>query len=178
MWSSWEYVRTAELVGSLSLATDLAMGLPLEHGLESAVIATRLARSLGVDDEVASQGLSTAACSTTSAAPPTPRSLPSCSQSGTMLENFNPAIYGSSGEVVRGIVRSISPTRSPAGSRGRFQVARTLPRAMRGHPIHMAAMCEVRPTCWASASVSRIDPHGLFGQPTEHWDGKGRLFLA
>ena len=50
-----ESVRTAELVGSLSLATDLAMDLPLEHGLESAVIATRLARSLGVDDEVASQ---------------------------------------------------------------------------------------------------------------------------
>ena len=48
-------VRTAEVVASLSLATDLAMGLPLEHGLESAVLGSRLALSLGVDDATASE---------------------------------------------------------------------------------------------------------------------------
>ena len=165
-----EYVRTAELVGSLSLATDLAMGLPLEHGLESAVIATRLARSLGVEDEVASQAfygslLYYVGC--TADAEISAELFPW----GTMLENFNPAIYGSSGEVVRGIVRSISDPESGRLTRA-LQVARTLPRAMRGHPTHMAAMCEVAQMLGERLSLP-ASIHGLFGQLTERWDGKG-----
>jgi hypothetical protein len=42
-------VRTAEVVAALSLATDLGMRSPLEHGVRSAVIATRLGDILGVD---------------------------------------------------------------------------------------------------------------------------------
>jgi hypothetical protein len=59
---------------------------------------------------------------------------------GTMLENFNPAIYGSPGEVIRGIVRSIPDPEADRLTRA-LQIARTLPRAMRGHPAHMTAMC-------------------------------------
>src|SRR5437016_1767835 len=36
-------VRVAEVLGVLSLATDLGMGMPLEHGLRSTVYAVRLA---------------------------------------------------------------------------------------------------------------------------------------
>ncbi len=43
-------VRTAELIGSLCLATDLGMGFPFEHGLQTTLIAMRLAERLGVDD--------------------------------------------------------------------------------------------------------------------------------
>jgi hypothetical protein len=39
--SSRDAVRTAEVIGSLCLATDLGMGLPLEHGLQSTMLATR-----------------------------------------------------------------------------------------------------------------------------------------
>src|SRR6266699_6894743 len=48
-------LRLAEAVGALSLATDLAMGQPLEHGLRTAVLAVRIARALGLpgDDQVA-----------------------------------------------------------------------------------------------------------------------------
>ena len=35
-------VRTAELIGALSLATDLGIGVPLEYGLHSTLIAMRL----------------------------------------------------------------------------------------------------------------------------------------
>ena len=47
-------LRLAEAVGVLSLATDLAMGQPLEHGLRTAVLAVRTAQSLGLpeDDQV------------------------------------------------------------------------------------------------------------------------------
>lgn len=48
-------VRTAEVIGALCLATDLGMGLPFEHGLQSTVFAMRLAESLGVDGETAAQ---------------------------------------------------------------------------------------------------------------------------
>src|SRR5207248_10685910 len=43
----------AELVASLALATDLAMGHPLEQGLGSCAVATRLAELAGLPpDEV------------------------------------------------------------------------------------------------------------------------------
>ena len=36
-------VRTAEIIGTLCLATDLGMGFPFEHGLQTTLIAMRLA---------------------------------------------------------------------------------------------------------------------------------------
>jgi hypothetical protein len=48
-----EEVRAAEVIGSLSLATDLGIGVPLEHGLLSTWVAVRLADRLGVDEETA-----------------------------------------------------------------------------------------------------------------------------
>ena len=50
-----ERVRAAEVIAALSLATDLATRLPLEHGLESTLAAMRLSERLGVDDETARQ---------------------------------------------------------------------------------------------------------------------------
>lgn len=165
-------VRTAEVVSSLSLATDLAMGLPLEHGLESATIATRLAASLGVDDDTASQAyygslLYYIGC--TADAEIAAELFPW----GTMLEHFNPAIYGSPWEVMRGIVRSIGDPEADRLTRA-LQVARTLPRAIHGHPAHTTAMCEV-----AQMLAERVglpgSIHGLFGHLTERWDGRGGL---
>jgi HD-GYP domain-containing protein (c-di-GMP phosphodiesterase class II) len=165
-------VRTAEIVASLSLATDLAMGLPLEHGLESAVIATGLARSLGVDADTSAQtyyGSLLYYVGCTADGEISAQLFPW----GTMPQNFNPAIYGSSGEVMRGIVRSI-PDPDVDRLTQALQVARILPRAMRGHPAHMTAMCEV-----AQMLAGRVGLPGsinsLFGQLTERWDGKGGL---
>jgi HD-GYP domain-containing protein (c-di-GMP phosphodiesterase class II) len=42
-----EQVRLAEIVGALSLATDLGMGSPFELGLSTCLVATRLAETLG-----------------------------------------------------------------------------------------------------------------------------------
>ncbi len=44
-------VRLAELVASLSLATDLGLGQPQEHVLRQTVIASRLARLAGLSEE-------------------------------------------------------------------------------------------------------------------------------
>jgi len=47
-------LRLAEAVAVLSLATDLAMGQPLEHGLRTALLALRTAQAMGLseDDQV------------------------------------------------------------------------------------------------------------------------------
>jgi HD-GYP domain-containing protein (c-di-GMP phosphodiesterase class II)/DNA-binding CsgD family transcriptional regulator len=44
-------VRAAELVGAISLATDLGTGQPLEHALRTAVLAVRLADAAGASPE-------------------------------------------------------------------------------------------------------------------------------
>jgi HD-GYP domain-containing protein (c-di-GMP phosphodiesterase class II) len=44
-------VRAAELVGAISLATDLGTGQPLEHSLRTAVLAVRLAELAGASTE-------------------------------------------------------------------------------------------------------------------------------
>src|SRR5260370_16754819 len=51
----WPPLRLAEGAGVLSLATDLAMGQPLEHGLRTAVLALRTAQAMELpgDDQVA-----------------------------------------------------------------------------------------------------------------------------
>lgn len=41
-------IRTAELVGGLSLATDMGAGLPLQSGIAATILATRMAARLGL----------------------------------------------------------------------------------------------------------------------------------
>jgi len=49
--SSGPRVRLAEVVASLSLATDLAGGLPLEHGLRRSLLAVWLGEDAGLSDD-------------------------------------------------------------------------------------------------------------------------------
>ena len=44
-------LRLAEAAGVLSLATDLAMRQPLEHGLRTAMLALRIAQAMGLSDD-------------------------------------------------------------------------------------------------------------------------------
>ena len=44
-------IRAAEVVGALSLATDLGTGQPLEHALRTAVLAVRLGELAGASAE-------------------------------------------------------------------------------------------------------------------------------
>jgi HD-GYP domain-containing protein (c-di-GMP phosphodiesterase class II) len=44
-------IRLAELVASMSLATDLGLGQPMEHVLRSCVLGLRIAEDLGLDDD-------------------------------------------------------------------------------------------------------------------------------
>src|ERR671926_1470187 len=48
--ASAQQVRLAELVASLSLATDLGLGQPMEHIVRSCVLGLRIAEDVGLDE--------------------------------------------------------------------------------------------------------------------------------
>ena len=129
-----------ELVGALCLATDLGMGFPFEHGLQSTLIASRLADGLEVDREAASQAyyaclLSHAGC--TADAHVTPEVF-----GDSLLTNLNPVLYGSGREVATGLLKALADPGRPAPVRA-FQMARGVPRMLREQRPHLTAMCEV-----------------------------------
>ena len=135
-------VRTAEVIGSLCLATDLAIGLPFEHGLQSTLVAMRLADRLGVDVEVASQTLLRL--------PAVLRRL----HDRRRHRRRAVSRWRSARALQSGHVRLAGPdhARHPAcAGRSRtdrapvraIQGAVRFPGAARGHQAHIVAMCEV-----------------------------------
>src|SRR5687767_11662700 len=44
-------MRLAEVIGALSLAADVSSGLAMEKGLRTVLVAARLARQLGLENE-------------------------------------------------------------------------------------------------------------------------------
>ena len=171
---SAEEVRTAEIIGTLCLATDLGMGFPFEHGLQTTVIAMRLADTLGVDRETAVQTyyaslLAHAGCTTDV-------HVHAQVFGSSMTENFNPLMYGSSREVITGLIRSL-PDPGASGPTRAAQVARRLPRMIRGSRPALAANCEVAgmlaDQTGAPGSVAAMLDYLL-----ERWDGRGPLHRA
>jgi hypothetical protein len=164
-------VRAAEVVAALSLATDLGLGLPLEYGLHSTLVAMRLGDRLGVDEETAMQTYY--ACllfyiGCTADAGVVADTFP---EEGALLTHFTPVMFGSRAETMVGIMRALGTPGSSPPMRA-VQAARRLPKAVRGHQRHITAMCEV-----AEMLTDRLGLpaaiQALFLQLTERWDGKG-----
>ena len=160
-----------ELVGALCLATDLGMGFPFEHGLQSTLIASRLADGLEVDRETASQAyyaclLSHAGC--TADAHVTPEVF-----GDSLLTNLNPVLYGSGREVATGLLKALAEPGRPAPVRA-FQMARGVPRMLREQRPHLTAMCEVAGMLAEGVGVPRSITR-LLDFLTDRWDGKGPL---
>ena len=166
-----EQVRTAELIGTLCLATDLGMGLPFEHGLHETLIAMRLAERLGVDRDTASLTyytslLSHAGCTAEA-------HVAAEVFGGSMTENFNPLMYGSVREVVIGLLRSL-PDENVAGFARAGQTARRLPRMARQTRPSLTASCEVAGMLAEQMGAPAAVP-GLLSYLTDRWDGHGPL---
>jgi HD-GYP domain-containing protein (c-di-GMP phosphodiesterase class II) len=169
-----ERVRAAEVIGALCLATDLGMGFPFEHGLQSTLIAIRLADRFGVDPATASQTyyaclLSHSGCTTD--AHVTPKVY-----GGSLTTHFHPLMYGSGRDVLTGLIRAL-PDPESAGPVRAGQIARRLPKMVREQRPHLTATCEVAgmlaEELGLSGSVGDLLAH-LF----ERWDGWGPLRRA
>ena len=169
-----EQVRTAELIAALCLGTDLGMAFPFEHGLHTTVIAMRVAERLGLDREDASRTYF--ACLLAHAGCTTEAHTAAEVFGGSMTDSFNPVKYGSTREVVTGLLRALPDPGSPMLVRA-AQTARRLPRAAREQRSAISAICEVAGMLADRVGAPPCVP-GLLAYVTERWDGKGPLRRA
>lgn len=168
--SAGERVRTAEVIAALSLATDLSLGLPFEHGLQSTLAAVRLADRLGVDQATASSTyygcmLFYVGCTADA------ELAAELFDDDAFLRHINPVIFGTPAQELRGVLRALGgEERTPA--RRALRAAGRLPTAARGQRRHLTAMCEVAQMLAGRLGLPEPVP-SLFAHLTERWDGKG-----
>jgi response regulator RpfG family c-di-GMP phosphodiesterase/DNA-binding CsgD family transcriptional regulator len=167
---SEDRIRAAEVIAALSLATDLSLGMEFEHGLRSTLVAMRLCDRLGVDAETASQTyyaclLMYVGCTADAEV------AVELFGDHALLREFTPVMFGSQPEMIRGIVRALQSRDRSALVRG-AQVARRLPRAVRGHRRHMTAACEVAQMLTERLGLPTAIA-GLFVHVDDRWDGQG-----
>lgn len=168
---SAERLRTAEVIGTLCLATDLGMGFPFEHGLQTTVIAMRLADRLGVDRQTAVQTyygtlLSHAGCTTDA-------HLAAEVFGGSLTEHLNPVMYGSGREVLTGMLRAV-PDPGASGLVRAVQMGRRLPRMVRLSRPAIAANCEVAGML-AEQTGAPVAVTASLAYLSDRWDGRGPL---
>jgi HD-GYP domain-containing protein (c-di-GMP phosphodiesterase class II) len=163
-------IRAAELIGALSLATDLGVGEPLEHGLRTTVIAVRLAGALGLEENIRQAVyyvslLRYAGC--------TAESNLDAALFGDEIAVRSvmlPAMFGSRAELFVTIARKIHAGeplrwRAAAIARALFQLKGAFRKSSAGH-------CEVTQ---ALAKRLGLPPEiqAALGDLFERWDGKG-----
>ncbi|HEX2232817.1 MAG TPA: HD domain-containing phosphohydrolase [Thermoleophilaceae bacterium] len=169
-----EQVRAAEVIGALCLATDLGMGFPFEHGLQSTLIAARLADRLGLDAETTSQAYY--ACMLSHAGCTTDAHVTAEVFGDSLTTHFNPVTYGRPREVFAGLLHALPDPDSPAPVRA-LQTVRRLPRMARAAGPAFTAICEVAGMLAEGVGLP-TSVHGLFFHLSERWDGKGPLRRA
>lgn len=169
-----EQVRTADVIAPLSLATDLGMGFPFEHGLLCTLTTMRLCDLMGVDSETASQAyyatlLTHVGCTVDA-------EVNARIFYGTMKESGHHLMYGAPLEAATSGLRAIPDPRASWPSRV-GQLAMGLPRAARFRVPHFNAYCETAEML-ADALGLPPDVSSLFSLITERWDGWSHLHRA
>jgi HD-GYP domain-containing protein (c-di-GMP phosphodiesterase class II) len=158
-------------MAALSLATDLGIGLPLEHGLQSTLLAIRLGELLGVDPDTASQTYYACLLFYVGCTADAEAAADTFGDDDALTAHAMPARFGSRPEMLAGIMRALANSASPAPVRA-IQIARGMPRAAREFKGHVTAFCEV-----AQMLTDRLglpaSIQGLFAYLVERWDGKG-----
>jgi HD-GYP domain-containing protein (c-di-GMP phosphodiesterase class II) len=169
-----EQVRAAEVIGALCLATDLGMGFPFEHGLQSTLVAARLADRLGIDAATTSETYH--ACLLSHAGCTTDAHVTAEVFGDSLTTHFNPVTYGRPREVFAGLLRALPDPESPTPVRA-LQTVRRLPRMARAARPAFTAICEV---AGMLAEGVGLPPsvNGLLAHLSERWDGKGPLRRA
>ena len=160
------------MIAALSLATDLGISVPLEHGLESTLFAMRLCERLGVDSETASQTyyaclLFYVGCTANADVP-----AELFGADDSLTRYATPARFGSRAEMMAGFVRAVAPPGDAPLVRAR-QLAYGLPRVGLVFKEHLAAFCEVAHMLTDRLGLPR-SVGALFSHVAERWDGKGQ----
>ena len=166
-----ECIRVAKVIAALSLATDLGIGVPLEYGLESTLLAMRLADRLGVDADTAFQTYYVCQLFYVGCTANADVAADLFGADDALTTYATASRFGSRAEMLAGLLRAVAPpTATPVIRAG--QLARGTPRLAKVFKHHIAAFCEV-----ATMLTDRlgIDPSvaSLFACVAERWDGMG-----
>ena len=165
-------VRVAEVIAALSLATDLGIGVPLEHGLQSTLVAMRLVDRLGVDSETASQTYYTCLLFYVGCTANADVAAELFGADDALTTYATPVRFGSRAEMAAGFMRAIAPPDGSPLLRAR-QLAHGLPRVALVFKEHLASFCEVAEMLTERLGAPR-SIGALFGHVAERWDGKGQ----
>jgi HD-GYP domain-containing protein (c-di-GMP phosphodiesterase class II) len=165
-------VRAAEVIAALSLATDLGIAVPLEHGLHSTLFAMRLADRLGVDSETASQTYYACLMFYVGCTANADVAAEIFGADDSLTRYATPARFGSRAEMVAGFLRAVAPPGGTPFVRAR-QLAHGLPRVALVFKEHLAAFCEVAHMLTDRLGLPR-SVGTLFKHVAERWDGKGQ----
>lgn len=168
---SGDQVRAADIVAALSLATDLSIAVPIEHGLHSTLIAMRLASRLGVDQETAWQTyygclLFYVGCTATVEV-----SSEIFGSEDALTTYATPVRFGSRIQMMSGMMRAIASPDHPPLVRAAL-IARSLPKLAREFKEVVAANCEVGQLLSERLGLPAAIA-ALFIHLGERWDGKG-----
>lgn len=166
-----EPIRAAEVIAALSLATDLGIGVPLEHGLESTLVAIRLAERLGVDAGTMSQVYYTCLLFYVGCTANADVAAEIFAGHDALTRYGGPVRFGARAQRAAGLMRAVAPPTGTPLLRAR-QLAVGLPRLVRLFPVQVAALCEV-----AQMLTDRLglptEIGELFAYNDERWDGRG-----
>jgi HD-GYP domain-containing protein (c-di-GMP phosphodiesterase class II) len=166
-----ERIRVAEVIGALSLATDLGIGVPLEHGLQSTLLAMRLADRLKVDAETAVQTYYACQLFYVGCTANADVAAELFGADDALTRYASPSRFGSRAEMTAGFLRAVAPPGGAPIMRA-SQLARRLPTVTKVVKHHIAAFCEVaRMLTDRLGVVASVGP--LFAYVAERWDGNG-----
>jgi HD-GYP domain-containing protein (c-di-GMP phosphodiesterase class II) len=158
-------------MAALSLATDLGIGVPLEHGLQSTLLAMRLGERLGVDSATASQTYYACLLFYVGCTADAEVAAETFGDDDALTTYAMPARFGSRPEMVAGFMRALADSGSPTLVRA-LQMVRGMPRAAREFKGHVTAFCEVARMLSDRLGLPE-SMQDLFAYLVERWDGKG-----
>ena len=165
------HVRAAEVIAALSLATDLGIGVPLEHGLQSTLFASRLCERLGADSETSRHAYYLCMLFYVGCTAGAELAADVFGSDDALTTHATPARFGSRAEMLRGMLRAVAPPEGSAATRA-AQLAHGLPRLARDFKGHVASACEVAQMLSDRLGLpASVGP--LFAFADERWDGKG-----
>jgi HD-GYP domain-containing protein (c-di-GMP phosphodiesterase class II) len=164
-------VRTVEVVATLSLATDLATGVPLEHGLHGALIARRLADCLGTDAQTAAEAFYISLLFSVGCTGVALTAARVFGDDNALTTYAAPVRFDSPRRRAAGLARAVAPPGEPAWVRA-ARLARGVPRLVRAFPDVSATDCDVAHMLFGRLGLS-ADLASLFEHIDDRWDGKG-----
>lgn len=169
--SDLDRVRTVEIIGALSLATDLGIRVPLEHGLHSTLVAMRLAERLGVDADTARHTYFACLLFYVGCTAGAETASEVFGDEEALTTHAMPARFGSRPEMFRGLLRAIAPPGNAAPLRA-ARVVQGLPKAALAFREQVPAFCQVGQMLTGRLGLPEsMKP--LFAYFPERWDGKG-----